>query len=191
MTSSDNAPAPNIPTCIEWKGDSFASSRPEQPPTLRVSVEILQHVHQRFGKKFSLPQTHTEIEAVADNGCQTCTAGPELMTKLKCPPTYLIRTNHRIVGITDTPLNIIGTAFLNISTGKKSSKQMIYISKNCRGLYLSQTAMKDLGIIGESFPNSQTAAAESEGNCNWPKRTGPPKRLTQMPFKPTPKNYQN
>ena len=63
MTSSDNTPAPNIPTCIEWKGDSFASSRPKQPPTLTVSVEILQHVHQRFGKKFSLPQTHTEIEA--------------------------------------------------------------------------------------------------------------------------------
>ena len=76
MTSSDNTPALNIPTCIEWKGDSFASSRPERPPTLTVSVEILQHVHQRFGKKFSLPQTRTEIEAVADNGCQTCTAGP-------------------------------------------------------------------------------------------------------------------
>ena len=122
MTSSDNAPALNIPTHMEWKGDSFTPSCPERPPMVRVSVEILQHVHQPFGKKFAPPQTHTEIEAVADRGCQTCMAGPELLTKLKCTPTYVIRTNHRIVGITDAPLNIIGTVFLNIIIGEKLSK---------------------------------------------------------------------
>ena len=134
MTSSDNAPALNMPTHMEWKGDSFTPSHPEQPPTLTVLVEILQHVHQRFGKKFSPLQTHTEIETVARSGCQTCTAGPELLTKLKCPPTFLIRTNHCIVRIMDPPLSITGTVFLNINIGKKLSKQMIYISKNCGGL---------------------------------------------------------
>ena len=43
-------------------------------------------------------------------------------------------------------------------------------------------------LINKSFPNSQTAAAESEGNCNCSKRTGTPQRPTQILFKPTPKN---
>jgi len=59
----------------------------------------------------------------------------------------------------------------------------VYISKNCQGFYLSQTAMKDLGIIDESFPNSISATTESPSDeCNCPKRP------TEIPFAPTEEN---
>ncbi len=132
--------------------------------------------------------TSTTVIATADSGCQTCTAGPEILTKLKCPYTYLIKTKHRIVGITDAPLDIIGTIFLQISIGDRTTKQMVYISQNCCGFYLSQTAMKDLRIVNESFPNNHTSAASTSGTCTCSKRTATPARPTQIPFKPTADN---
>ena len=132
---------------MEWKESSFTPSRPEQPPKITVSVEILQQTHHRFGKKSCLPTTHTTTEAVADSSFQTCAAGPELLTKLKCPRAYLVKTGHRIVGITDSILSIIGTVYLRIHRGGRLSNQMVYISENFWEFYLSQTAMKDLGII--------------------------------------------
>ena len=173
---------------MEWKESSFTPSRHEQPPKITVSVEILQQTHHRFGKKSCLPTTHTTTEAVADSSFQTCAAGPELLTKLKCPRAYLVKTGHRIVGITDSILSIIGTVYLRIHRGGRLSNQMVYISENFWEFYLSQTAMKDLGIINYSFPNSQTAAVNSEDKCNCPKRTNIPTRPKQTPFEPTTEN---
>ena len=133
--------------------------------------------------------TNTDVTAIADSGCQTCTAGPELLNQLKCPYAYLVKTKHRIVGITHSPLNIMGTLFLKITKGEHTSNQMVYISKNCQGFYLSQTAMKDLHIVDKLFPHSISAATESNPDeCNCPKRTTPPERPHQIPFEQTEKN---
>ena len=173
---------------MEWKGDSFAPSRPEKSPTLIVSVEIMQHTHERFGKKLFRPLQRTNLTATADSGCQTCTAGPELLTDLKCPTSYLVKTRHRINGITASGLNIIGSIFLHIAVGGKSTRQIVYIASNCQGLYLSQTALKDLGLLDKYFPHSHNAATKQANHCTCPARTSTPSRPTVIPFEPTPEN---
>lgn len=110
--------------------------------------------------------------------------------KLKCPRAYLVKTGHRIVGITDSTLSIIGTVYLRIHRGGRLSNQMVHISENFWEFYLSQTAIKDLGIINQSFPNSQTAAVNFEGEYNCPKRINTPTRPKQIPFKQTTINIQ-
>lgn len=173
---------------MEWHNDSFNPSQPEPPPKIPVTISILQKTHKRFGKGDIQLATNALTDAIADSGCQTCTAGPEILTKLRCPHHYLVKTRHKIIGITDTPLHIIGTLFLRISFGNKSSNQMVYISKNCRGLYLSQTAMKDLGIVEDHFPDSKSAATKLSDKCGCPPRTKTPERPEVIPFAPTDEN---
>ena len=160
------------------------------PPKIEVTINIIEQTHEQFGKKHGPFVTNVLTNAIADSGCQTCTAGPGLLQKLKCPYAYLVKTKHRIVGITNAPLDIIGTLFLRITLGGQSSYQMVYISKNCQGFYLSQTAMKDLGIVSESFPNNSSAssAKSSPNECKCPKRTPPPDRPQDIPFEPVPEN---
>ncbi len=62
---------------------------------------------------------------------------------------------------------------------------MVYISKNCQGFYLSQKTMKDLGIIEQSFPNSQFMTVKSEDKWYCPQRTETPSRPKQTPYEPT------
>ena len=174
---------------MEWKDDSFAPTRPESPPKIGISIKVLEQTHEQFGKKDGPIISDLRTEAVADSGCQTCTAGPELLNKLKCSYAYLVKTKHKIVGITHAPLDILGTLFLRITYGGRSSNQMIYISKNCKGFYLSQTAMKDLGIVAENFPQSVSASMELQSDeCHCPKRTPPPDRPKDIPFAPTQEN---
>ena len=176
---------------MEWQDNSFIPARPESPPKIDISIKILEKTHEQFGKKNGPIITDILTEAIADSGCQTCTAGPELLNKLKCPRAYLVKTKHKIVGITHAPLDILGTLFLRITYGGRSSSQMVYVSKNCKGFYLSQTAMKDLGIVSESFPNSISASTESQSDeCHCPKRTPPPDRPKEIPFEQRTKHPQ-
>ena len=125
--------------------------------------------------------------------CQTCTAGPDILQTLNCPTSYLIKTRHNIVGITNSPLHIIGVLFLQIDIGHKTTNQMVYISKNCRGFFLSQTAMKDLDVVPEDFPNhTHASAAISEHiKCSCPKRANSPTKPTSLPFTATQANLSN
>lgn len=161
------------PPHTECRDGTFQPQTPEQPPKVRVSINILKQTQQRFGKRRSFPTKSTEVSAVTDSRCQTCTVGPEILQTLNCPTSYLIKTRHNIVGITNSPLNIIGVLFLQIGIGHKTTNQMVYISKNCRGFFLSQTAMKDLDVVPEDFPNHThvSAAIFEHIKCNCPKRT--------------------
>ena len=109
---------------------------------------------------------------------------------MNCPTSYLIKTRHKIIGITESPLDIIGALFLSIQLNDKTTKQMVYISKNCRGFFLSQTAMKDLNIIHDNSPQQTSSASTitvGEG-CSCPKRTHTLNRPQHLPFEPIPAN---
>ena len=135
------------------------------------------------------------IEAVADTGCQTCTAGVDVIENL-CSEQYLIPTKHRIVGITDASLAIAGIVFLRIQTESgQETKQTVYVSRNVSGLYLSESALKDLGVICDEFPHVATTRAASvqeltdvEEQCECAPRTTTPERPGEIPFAATPEN---
>ena len=135
-----------------------------------------------------------------DTGAQTCACGPELLDILHINSRYLIPTSHRIVGVTQSFMDIMGVMLLKISAGGKTTHQVVYVSKNIKGFFLSEKAQIDLGIIPVSYPtpnavsDDSSLAATSEGQlsspCGCPRRTEPPPPPDKMPFAPTPENRE-
>ena len=59
----------------------------------------------------------------------------------------------------DDQLCIKGIVFMHIMVDHKETRQVVYVLENTSGFYLSELALKDLGLIPHSFP-SQTSKAD-------------------------------
>ena len=106
-------------------------------------------------------------------------------------PTSSILNTTYLASQSRRSLNLIGVLFLHIKFNNRSSKQMVYISRNCHGFYLSQTAMKDLNIVPYSFPQQSSSAAAAnmdEDECHCLEKTDAPNRPQHMPFESIPAN---
>ena len=188
---------------MEWDGSSFTPTRPAPPPRLEVSVSLMHSAYKKFGVTWSGSRkgayTPRTTSAISDSGCQTCTAGLDFLEKIGCPKSYLIPTTHGIVGITRESLDIIGAALVRFEVNGKVSRQMVHISTKTNGLYLSETSLKQLGILKVDFPQpdiSQCASAvDTETKCciddgaSYCLERGPtPNRPEKIPFEPTEEN---
>ena len=188
------AQANAVPHLI-WNGNRFQRGPPDPPPSLTIEITLIPEAHAEFGhasKKVSNLRTH-RITAVPDTGAQTCSSGPELQKVLGCPDRFLVPTRHRIRGITEAPLQIKGVIFARIRVGSRETHQMIYVSENTTGFYLSESALKDLGILSCNFPNppsKQNVATSDNGKapCGCPRRTAVPSKPANIPFAPTEEN---
>ena len=158
--------------------------------------------HSQFGTEIG-PNEAAEsckIRAYADSCCQTCTAGTDFLSSINFPPKALIQTTHKIIGITVTKLGIIGAILLKITANNRTTRQMVYISNNVKGMFLSRGALEDLGVISKSFPlppqHSQVNACIEEGNappgkpgtCQCPNREPTPEVPDTLPFPATEEN---
>ena len=185
---------------LQWQVDRFVPMAPAPSPRINIEVSIMHSAHEKLGRQWKGSRqgifNSNTLSAIADTGCQTCTIGAELLPIIKCPTTYLIPTKHRIIGITDTSLGIIGAVLLRLNINGQSTRQMVYVSSKIKGLYLSETALVDLGIISRKFPHPQFvnpgAAAKAlsvqtvtSEICDCPKRTATPDRPKTIPFDPT------
>jgi hypothetical protein len=183
---------------IEWdqQADKFSKKLPAPPPIINVKATILRNVHERYGFRIKKNAHSKMVEAVADTGCQRTTGGIDILRKLKISRRSLVPTTHRIVGITDTRLNVIGSLFLNIAHNGRTTNQMVHICDNSSGLYLSEAACRDLEIVDSDFPHHSVSAPakmheeEDDEKCNCVPRTETPERPTEIPFTPTLKNRE-
>ena len=113
---------------LVWKGKTFAPEKPTPPPKINVNVTMMHAANEKFGRKWRGSRKGISdskvMEAVADTGCQTCTAGIDVIQQLRCSISHLVPTRRRIVGITDSSLAIISVAFLHIGkSGGKETRQ--------------------------------------------------------------------
>ena len=93
---------------------------------VRLSPESVKKIGQSSKKK----TRKKTVLAVADTGCQTTTAGIEILRALDVDESFLIPTKHKIIGITDTSLDIKGVLILDIMWEGKLTKLMTYVSGN-------------------------------------------------------------
>lgn len=110
-----------------------------------------------------------EVTAVTDTGAQTCTAGLEILKLMKCDEEWLVKTSHRICGVNNAGLSIRGALVTDITLNNIKTTEIMYICDNVSGIYLSQTALKKLGMIEEDFPrnkNQETYATPMSANAN-------------------------
>ena len=173
--------------------------KPKNPPATTVTASIMYHAHQSFGhkrKNAAWPPTEHSLQAFTDTCAQTCTSGPEILNLLWCSPSLFVPTSHGIPGIIDKALEIIGALLLFIRIGNHQTRQVVYVAKNIHGLYLSQTAIKEPGIIPQTFPNVTTTpsvnATTTKGPhtapCGCPLCTAPLPHPEQLPLPPTMEN---
>ena len=183
-----------------WNGTKFCAQAPEPPPAITVTASIMYHAHQSFrskGRNAAWPPTEHSLQAFTDTCAQTCTSGPEILSLLQCSPSFLVPTSHGIHSITDKALEIMGALLLLIRIGNHQTRQVVYVAKNIHGLYLSQTAMKDPGIIPQTFPNvtdttsvnATTTKGPHKAPCGCLLCTAPPAHPEQLPLPPTMENH--
>ena len=158
---------------MEWDGVEFVPTKPEPSPRLTVNASIMHASHKKLGVDWKGSRVGSydpkELDGIADTGCQTCTGGTDILRDLKCPSTYLIPTSHRIMGINASKLGLVGALMLRLEYDGKISHQMVHISENVRGLYLSKTACRELGLIPSFFPHhSETARSAATQNEDGP-----------------------
>ena len=191
-----------VPHC-EWNGSAFVPTRPKPSPRMDVNVSIMHMVHEKFGSRWTGSRkgayTSRKANGITDSGCQTCSAGTDFLEQIGCPESYLVPTSHRIVGITTSSLDIVGAVFVRIEVNGRISRQMVHISRNTHGLYLSEKTLVDLGVVHVDFPSpvhqtethsSANAAAccdEGDGSTCL-EREPPPERPESLPFPPTVEN---
>ena len=187
MWAADKKGVPHM----EWDGSQFLPTRPKPPPKLTVNVSVMPEAHKKFGRVWRGSRkgafnSHA-VEAFTDTCCQTCTAGLDFIELIGCPEAYLVPTSHNIIGITSSPLNIIGSVLLRMEAGGKVSRQMVYISRNCHGLYLSERALIDLEVIPHCFPHppASVAATSVETACCKEGVPTPCRKRTVMPDRPS------
>ena len=142
---------------MEWDKGQFTPCPPKRHPELPVTLTIMQEAHSKFGKHLTGFERSgvchgARTTACADTGAMTCSGGEEVLKLLHCPEHFLLRTSHRISGVTGTKLEVIGSLLLRIEANGRITRQVVYISRNTHGLYLSERALKDLGTVPEDFP---------------------------------------
>ena len=187
-----------------WSAKEFSRQPPTEPPTVEVEISIMYRAHTSFGRNWhgrTVPRT-TVIVACADTRTQTCSSGPEILALLNCPEQYLIPTSHKIRGITNSHLELMGALLLHIRIGCHETRQVMYVSRNTSGVYLSESTLKDLHIIPKNFPHTDSKSASTiptspisaditqRAPCGCPLRTTVPDRPTILPFPPTADNRE-
>ena len=189
---------------MEWdnRTQKFEKRSPMPPPIISVEVSLMTESHREFGIHCE-DRPSKSIDAIADTGCQTSTCGVDTLKMLNIPERYLIPTSHGIVGITDTRLQILGTVMMAIRYNGRKSRQMVYVSANAAGLYLSEKALSDLGVIDGRFPSGRgvvpsevavinTADNEegTEDDCKCIPRSLAPDAPEKIPHSPTRENKE-
>ena len=199
---------------MEWNGNEFTPAHPKSHPSLPITVTILHDSHIKLGKRLTTREyarvpNGARTTACADTGAMTCSSGPELLKLLHCPERYLLKTSHRIHGVTGTNLDVLGSLLLRIEVNGRVTKQVVYVSRNTRGIYLSERALRDLGVVPQSFPASslpvpaasETASHVKEGTsgttlgqkrapCGCLERSTVPLPPDKMPYPATEANRE-
>ena len=142
---------------MECINERFQKMRPQNAPYLQVKCRLLVDVHASYGKNVPHLEKYEklrEVSGLADTGAQVCTAGSDLLTLLGITEEHLVRTVMGVKGVTQSPVTVLGALFLEVSASGMCTKQIVYIARGARSLILSEKALKDLGVLPDSFPSA-------------------------------------
>ena len=82
---------------------------------------------------------------------------------------------------------------MRIRVGIRETRQVVYVSGNTSGFYLSESALKDLELIPRNFPSQTSridapAIVNGKALCGCPRRITVPNKLANIPFPPIASN---
>ena len=136
--------------------------RKSQPqPHLEVTITARREDFRQHGHTLRQETQALTLDAMADTGCQSCLAGPQLLARLHLTEADLIPVNLIMHSANGDDLPILG-AILRITasiTGQET-RQMVYFSHIASKLYLRLATCIDLMLLPNNFPHG-TAIRET------------------------------
>ena len=131
-----------------WDQASHTWSQRRSPPqpNITVTISAREEDFRAHGHTLARETHHLTTTAMADTGCQSCLAGPSLMSSLHLSENELIPVSLVMHSASGTNLPILGAALLCIRaqlTGIET-RQMVYFSNMATKLYLSLATCADL-----------------------------------------------
>ena len=96
-----------------------------------------------------------------------CVAGSHVATTLGLRRRDLLPARMEISVANNAGLQILGAAYVTLSSNGVEAGHMLYFAENLREFFLSKEACKDLGIISHEFP---AVGSHSHGSVNGTRR---------------------
>ena len=138
---------------------NWVTRSPPEHPTCMLTVETSPDSYRSNG--FTPPSAYkrrsTNLESMADTGCQACCMGRRQMQALGLSESDLITPTLNLKAANSTGITILGCVFVYISGVDSRDRvwgthQLCYISEGIDQLLLSRQACEQLGMITTSFP---------------------------------------
>ena len=197
---------------VEWSRElGWRKTAPANMPRVAMDIRVLKQ-EQQFMTHLKELRTHRVgrtqgWQCTPDTGAQITLSGVALLSRLNIGRRHLIPVSQEVEAANSHGIKILGAVLLSLvngDTSERETRQLCYISEQCKGLFLSLSACKDLGIVSRDFPTpvapppppgqSQegaqvmvcatprfTGQAVKRAECGCPMRSSPPTPLTQLP----------
>ena len=133
-------------------------------PKLEVAVSVLVEEHQKlFPRKFFDPNLTDQKPGrvkrwtvCPDTGAHVFMSGVALMHRLNLSSRTLIHMSQSVIAANEADIGIIGGVILRVSVRAEgieiSTNILCYISRECKGMYLSLAACKTSQKFTKTFP---------------------------------------
>ena len=184
---------------------NWAARRAEPQPVVTVSVSVCSEGYEQVGIPAPRKPRTITSPALPDTGAQMVVAGMDLVHRLGVTRKELFPVTSGIRAANSEGLKLIGALLLTVSAvgadgNTRTGSHMCYISENVTRLFLSKAACRDLGIIGQNFPEVGDADSQASVNkcefmdpgkpdsCECPKRAATPDPPAELPCPATEEN---
>ena len=106
----------------------------------------------------------TETDSIPDTGASVVCSGPSLLRDMSLSTSVLVPTKMRLFAANGKRLTVMGClpCDINIAGAPNNAKEMVYIVRELRSLFLSKHALISLGCVSSSFPRPQAQADKDE-----------------------------
>ena len=168
---------------------------------MNITFSINKNAYVRLhpSKNWPSKPASTTQRAVADTGAQTCTAGIDILSRIKGATSWLLKTKHRLRGVNNNLLDIQGALLVEIECPSGKTTEVLYVCDKVNGIYLSQTALKRMNVIHKNFPSAAVSSIEKDTSppqttanskpniapCGCPLRSPCPPPPEKIPFPAT------
>ena len=171
------------------------------PVVIQICSESYTDLQPKSDKSEIKNEAPAITQGIADTGCSTLCAGPDICRKLGIRVKDLLKSNITLKVADGRELTVKGAIPVIISTRSNprvTSKQMLHVAEELKSVFLSKNCLKDLNVISPSFPfpmeTSESHVAElltstDTAPCGCKARTitpDPPK----IPMEPLPENLE-
>ena len=187
------------------------SKQPPKPsPTITVSVSIDRQAYRDL--QLNLPDLVKKSGAgharartgTLDTGAQLTVINSEELHALGIKVNSIFPLAMTVNTVTKSAIDLLGGVFLRFTaydpktSTTRYTRQLCYVSKSVKGIYLSETACIDLGYAPTSYQNTAeisatTGPCKNYGvgpvtSCSCPRRSLPPSTPPELPCKPLKEN---